>query len=208
MTDKYRQRLFASTRGRIIALLRRKSRTVNELAEAVGLTDNGVRVHLLSLERDGLVQQSGTLKGVRRPNYAYRLTEQGEQLFPKAHWLVLDQMLQVTRQRTSQEVLSEILEEVGHRLAAPHIDKGRTASANLQYAADVIGEFGGLAEVEDADGQWTLRGSSCPFAASVVHHLEICGMAGIIVSDILGVEVEVCCEVDDRPRCCFRRRVG
>ena len=56
---QWNKRFLASTRGRIIALLRPSSRTVNELAEALELTDNAVRAHLTALERDGLVRQSG-----------------------------------------------------------------------------------------------------------------------------------------------------
>src|SRR5947207_14022546 len=55
----WNKRLLASTRGKILALLRTENRTVNELAAALSLTDNAVRAHLLSLERDGLVQQHG-----------------------------------------------------------------------------------------------------------------------------------------------------
>jgi len=58
-TTGWRARLMESTRGKILDLLRSKERTVNELAAALGLTDNAVRAHLLSLERDGLVHQSG-----------------------------------------------------------------------------------------------------------------------------------------------------
>ena len=58
-TTKLDERFFDSTRGRVVNLLRGKSGTVIELAEALGLTDNAVRAHLLSLERDGLVRQSG-----------------------------------------------------------------------------------------------------------------------------------------------------
>lgn len=53
------QRFFASTRGRIVTLLRHSSHTVEELAEALDLTDNAVRAHLATLERDGVVQQRG-----------------------------------------------------------------------------------------------------------------------------------------------------
>src|SRR3989442_183899 len=49
----WNKRLLASTRGRILALLRSENRTVNGLAAALRLTDNAVRAHLLSLERDG-----------------------------------------------------------------------------------------------------------------------------------------------------------
>src|SRR3712207_7925006 len=37
------KRFFESTRGRIVTLLRRSGRTVEELARALGLTDNGVQ---------------------------------------------------------------------------------------------------------------------------------------------------------------------
>src|SRR5690348_15768357 len=44
-------RFFASTRDKILTLLRRASRTVEELAQALDLTDNAVRAHLTVLER-------------------------------------------------------------------------------------------------------------------------------------------------------------
>src|SRR5215813_4960387 len=78
------ERFWASTRGRIVLLLRRGSRTVNELAGALGLTDNAVRTHLTALERDGLVQTSGTRPSPRKPTLTYALTPEAEQqLFPK-----------------------------------------------------------------------------------------------------------------------------
>ena len=71
-TTGWRARLMESTRGKILDLLRSKERTVNELAAALGLTDNAVRAHLLSLERDGLVHQSGTQPGFRKPHATLR----------------------------------------------------------------------------------------------------------------------------------------
>src|SRR5574341_1702227 len=71
---KLDKRFFASTRGRIVALLRGTTRTVDELAEELELTDNAVRAHLLSLERDGLLRQSGLQRGTRKPHFAYELT--------------------------------------------------------------------------------------------------------------------------------------
>ena len=61
----WNKRLLASTRGRILALLRAENRTVNDLAAILKLTDNAVRAHLVSLERDGLIQQHGTRRGTR-----------------------------------------------------------------------------------------------------------------------------------------------
>src|SRR5262245_13833383 len=71
MATNWNQRFFASTRGRIITLLRRASRTVDELAQVLGLTDNAVRAHLNTLERDGFVQQRGARRGNSKPSYVY-----------------------------------------------------------------------------------------------------------------------------------------
>src|SRR5438034_4638328 len=75
----WRERLLESTRGRILQELRAREQTVNELAATLKLTDNAVRAHLLSLERDGLIQQTGIQPGFRKPHVLYGLTSQSEQ---------------------------------------------------------------------------------------------------------------------------------
>src|SRR5437868_4984968 len=89
------QRFFTSTRGRIVTLLRRASRTVDELAQALGLTDNAVRAHLATLERDGFVKQRGVRRGNKKPAYVYDLAPEAEQLFPKPYGTVLHELVEV-----------------------------------------------------------------------------------------------------------------
>src|SRR5262249_54371441 len=113
------ERFWSSTRGRIILQLRRESRTVNELAGALALTDNAVRAQLTSLERDGLVRPSGTRPGRRKPNVTYGLTAKAEHLFPKVYGLILLHLLGVLKERNSAKKVEEIVRAVGHRLA-PH----------------------------------------------------------------------------------------
>ena len=97
----WRKRLLESTRGQILELLRTKARTVNELADALRLTDNAVRAHLLSLERDGLVSQAGKQPGFRKPHATYALTADAEQIFPKAYGALLDILLSGTFKKTN-----------------------------------------------------------------------------------------------------------
>ena len=77
------KRFFESTRGQIVTILRSAPCTVEDLAEKLSLTDNAVRANLLSLERDGLVQQKGMVKGFRKPHYIYGLSESARELFPR-----------------------------------------------------------------------------------------------------------------------------
>src|SRR5260221_4307650 len=95
---------FASRRGQIITLLRRSSRTVDELAQALGLTHTAVRAHLAALERDGLVQQHSESRGGGKPPSADDLTEASDYPLPKSYSQLLDQLLGVLQVRmTTQE---------------------------------------------------------------------------------------------------------
>ena len=87
MSARWDRKFFESTRGRLVTLLRRAGFTVDELARELGLTNNGVRAHLATLERDGIVRQSGVVRresGGGKPAYLYELTPEAEELFPKA----------------------------------------------------------------------------------------------------------------------------
>ena len=52
-------RLVGGTRGELLTLLRRAERSINELAEKLGISDNAVRMHIASLQRDGMVEAAG-----------------------------------------------------------------------------------------------------------------------------------------------------
>src|SRR5215217_6789282 len=115
---KLGERFFDSTRGRIVTLLRGGAKTVNDLTQELGLTDNAVRAHLLSLERDGLVRQSGVQPGHRKPHFAYELTAEAEHLFPKAYDALLNQLITVLKDRVPSSELDQMLREVGRSIAS------------------------------------------------------------------------------------------
>src|SRR6266568_2101908 len=109
---------FASTRGQIITLLRRSSRTVDELAQALDLTHTAVRAHLAALERDGLVQQRSERRGSGKPSSVYDLTPAAEYLFPKSYGQLLDQLLDVLNELgglMERETEGETLCIIGYR---------------------------------------------------------------------------------------------
>lgn len=207
---QWNKRFLASTRGRIIALLRGSSRTVNELAESLALTDNAVRAHLATLERDGLVQQAGLRPGPRKPHYAYELTPEAEQLFPKSYGTILNQLLEVLDERLPRETSEEFLREVGRRLAAgvPTAPDDSSLEQRVAIVVEVFRELGGLAEVEQRDGHFYVRGDSCPLATVSAHHPQICRMAETLITEIVRVPVFERCRHGEQPQCCFEIRIG
>src|SRR3712207_3855961 len=112
-TTKFDKRFFESTRGRIVTLLRASACTVDDLASQLELTDNAVRAHLLTLERDGLVRQSGLRRGPRKPHFTYALTTEADKLFPKAYDALLNQLIAVLKNRMEPDEIEEVLREVG-----------------------------------------------------------------------------------------------
>lgn len=199
------ERFLSTTRGRIVGLLRRGPRTVNELAEVLELTDNAVRGHLATLERDGLVRQAGARAGTRRPHLTYELTPDAGELFPKPYAAVLQELLAVLAARLSEAELGRLLRQVGARLAdgfkgdvrAPDV-RGRTAEA-----AAVLGELGGMAEVEEAGGALVIRGFDCPLGGVVEEHPVACRVAEALLSELIGAPVAERCQHGHPPRCAF-----
>jgi predicted ArsR family transcriptional regulator len=199
------QKFLESTRGRIVTLIRRASRTVDDLAQELDLTDNGVRAHLAVLERDGLVRQRGSVRrgGGGKPAYVYELTPQAEDLFPKAYEPVLRRLLDVLSEREGEEKSEALLRAVGGRLVEERDVPADDTRARLEVAAEVLNELGGLAELEEHDGGFVIRGYSCPLAGVTPEHPEVCRMAETLIAELAGVPVRERCDRGERPRCCF-----
>ncbi len=202
---RWDRKFFESTRGQIVTMLRRAGRTVDELAPAVGLTDNGVRAHLATLERDGLVQQRGVVRrgSSGKPAYIYELTPQAEELFPKAYEAVLRRLLDVLAERVGPEESEALLRATGARLAEERDVPADGVRTRLETAVGVLNELGGLVELEERDGTILIRGYSCLLAAVVPDHPEVCHLAETLLAELTGMPVRERCNRGENPRCCF-----
>ena len=197
------ERFFGSTHERVITLLCREHRTVDELAGELGLTDNAIRTHLLALEGDRLVTQGEPRRGSGKPSFTYTLTPEPERLFPKAHGVLLQELLDILGERRPRHVMADALREVGHRLAASHPVRDDGLSQRLDVALALLGHLGGLAEAEVSEGGLLVKGYSCPLAAAVEGNPDTCLVAETLLSDLIGVPGHQVCNQGPPPRCRF-----
>ncbi len=197
------RRFFSSTRGRILSLIRQESRTVDELADALDLTDNAVRAHLAALERDGFVQQRGARKGSSKPAFVYELAGGAEPLFPKAYGQILNELLAVLENQLNTEELEALMRATGRRLAARWKTLSGNSNTRLEAAVEILNELGGMAELEQHNGVSCIWSSSCPLAAVVPDHPAACRLAETLVTEMVGAPVQERCEKGDAPRCHF-----
>src|SRR4029453_8890895 len=203
--QRWRERLLNSTRGQILALLRGESRTINELAAALNLTDNAVRAHLISLERDDLIQRQGRRPGVGKPHASYGLTPDAEQIFPKAYGLLLNHLLSSMSKRLSSRELRASMRDVGRSLAKEHADQFAKKNRNerLLAALDLLKKLGGAVALHETEGKTLIQGKSCPLAAITAHYPDACLIVEALLTEIIGVPVKEHCTHGQPPSCCF-----
>ena len=200
------RRFFETTRGRIVRLLRRATHTVDELAAALGLTDNAVRAHLTTLERDGLVRVDGVRRhvGAGKPATIYDIDPGAEPVLSRAYVPLLTALLGTLGARMSTAELRAVMSEVGHRLArAQPTASTADFDARLQAAARLLEELGGEATLERTEAGAMIRGCSCPISAAVGERPEVCRALETLLADLTGGEVREQCDRGERPRCRF-----
>lgn len=201
-TTKSDKRFFESTRGQIVSLLQGSNKTVNELAEDLGLSDNAVRAHLITLERDHLVVQAGMVKGFRKPHFTYALGPEARGLFPKSYDALFNQLLTVLKNTLYPLALKKTLSEVGRKFgmnAAP----AESLDGRLAQALAALKEVGGAAAIVKEDGRVLIKSESCPFAEAVAEHPEVCKVAEAMVGEIVERKVIERCDRTASPKCCF-----
>ena len=202
------KRFFETTRGRILALLRRSSRTVEELAAGVDLTDNAVRSHLSTLERDGFVRQEGVRRadGPGKPATVYEIDPAAEPLFSRAYAPMLGALLEELAEQLPAERREELLRAAGRRLAAaaPRARNDDPLEARARSGAELLNLLGGDAQVEHDDGRVSIRGCGCPLSVATANRPEVCRGVEALLTEVLGVPVRETCDRGNRPRCCFQ----
>jgi predicted ArsR family transcriptional regulator len=199
-------RFLETTRGQMVSLLRRGARTVEDLATALGLTNNAIRNHLSTLERDGIVRQEGVRRspGAGKPAVVYELHPEAEPLFSNAYAPVLRTLVDVLVDELPADQTDAVMRRVGHQLATGA--GGRAPgdlAARVKAAAAVLTSLGGDVEIIEENGALRIRGCACPLSATVSDHPEVCRAVETLVGDVVGAAVESRCEHGPRPKCCF-----
>lgn len=201
---QFLKRFFGSKRGQIVSELRRHPQTVADLAASLSLTDNAIRSHLTTLERDGLVRQFGERAGFRKPHLEYELSREAEGLFPKSYRMVLNCLMSAIKEHRGEGELANLLRIVGHQISDQcRVKEGIGRSGRIGGAVAALNQLGAEVEIETTESQTTLLVAGCPLSATVASHPEICAMMEEVLTDSSGIPVRQKCRHEPNSRCCF-----
>lgn len=201
-----------AVRGRIIGLLRRGERSVEELASDLGVTDNAVRAQLQTLERNGVVHQARVRREgtVGKPAVMYAIAPDAESLFSTAYAPVLKALLVSLEDRLDGAELDAVFRDAGRRLAdemattegrAPKQLEGR-----VRTAAAILSALGAEIDVERASDGYLLRGFACPLSDAVRAQPKVCHAIEELVAGVTGAQVRECCDRAGHAKCRFEVR--
>lgn len=199
---RWEVRFWGSTRGKIVALLRRGLGTVKELADALEMTPNAVRWQLSELEADGLVVQDGVRRGWGKPAYIFRLADDAESA-PRAYDLLAGELVADLRGRVGDEALGDSLRDLGCRAGQATGVRGETAEARLEQTLTLLKPYAGDVEVTPGPSGALVCGHGCPLAAAVKDEPRVCSFLAGFLEGAVGAPVRQACEHEPRPRCRF-----
>src|SRR5438067_2540900 len=146
-------------RGEILHLLKRaQPLTAKDLARQLSVSANAIRHHLKELEAEALIVYGREQRGVGAPTFAYRLSADGEALFPRAYEETLTQLLERVAGKSGRQAAVELFEdhyrELTRQLQAELA--GAAASERVDLIARLMNQQGYMAEWHEAAGAFRL----------------------------------------------------
>src|SRR2546422_4628388 len=134
--------------------------TANELAAKLDVSPNAIRHHLKELEIESLIAYDREQRGVGAPTHAYRLSPDGEAIFPKRYEETLTELLERVARKDGRGAVGELFADhyaaLARKLAA---QLGEAPPAErIAAVARLISDAGYMAEGGPGAAGRTVRG--------------------------------------------------
>ncbi len=187
-------------------LLRKPRRTINELAEAVGINPISVRHHLTNLQVEGLVSAEEERHGVGRPRLVYFLTEDGMEKFPTRYLRLTTRLLTQMKETMPAPVVSKLFKQIAEDMASDYSDQvqGLGMEDRLDFVKTMLAEEGFTVEWEKKGEQYHIHEISCPYYQIGINHPEVCTVDQTLISTMLALPAEkVQCILNGGAHCTY-----
>lgn len=197
------------TRQRIIDLLRKQGpATVDDLAQAIGLTPMAIRHHLNVLQADDLIKVSQTQRRPKagRPVQIYSLTDRAWQVNPQNYFHLTDLMVEEILARVGPAGVADIFDGVADRLQveAPLPPEALSLAERLEQLAAFLRGKGYTVEWEGQHQTYFLHHLDCPYRRLAQRHNEICLMDEKIITALLKVApTRISCIAHQDDKCTY-----
>jgi predicted ArsR family transcriptional regulator len=196
------------TREKIIMLLKRSGpMPIDRLSKELDITSMGIRQHLLSLERRGLIEYIIRKQGIGRPAFLYKLTDKADEIFPKAYQSFIIQMFNDIEKSEGRDKIEDIFKWRKNRLLKDmkeSLSDKKGIQDKVYTLRDILESSGYMVDLTETDTSYTLKEFNCPIYRVALEFREACRYEPQIYKDILGREVKrLSCLADGDSSCTY-----
>jgi DeoR family suf operon transcriptional repressor len=180
-------------RALLDALKRQGEARADELATTLGITVSAVRQHLAALHGDGLVTHSEVRAGPGRPHHRYRLSEQGDNLFPRRYAQIVTDLLVEAEAEDPAMIERMFARRRDRRVERAQARlSGKGLAEQVAELTRILDEDGYLAEaVPQDDGSFRIVEHNCAILAVATRYGAACGTELEFIRAVLpGARVE------------------
>ena len=147
------------------------------LANELGITKEGVRLHLLKLVEEDLVESYTKNEGVGRPTTYYSLSQKGMSKFPDTHALVTVELLRSVKNLLGENALDLLISQREQHVYQRYEKEMKDASSieeRLKILTKMRSQEGYMAEWTKADGIYYFIENHCPICAAATECQKFC----------------------------------
>lgn len=181
------------TRRQILRLLRLKGPlTPKALASDLGVTTVAVRKHMDALEHDGLVATDLLRQPKGRPAFAYRLTEQGLESFPRNYDALTNQLLEAVRVTQGEGQVNTLFKARMDQLYEQYRPRmeGKNLQERVAELARIQDEAGYMATFEPRGKDFLLHEQNCAIFRVACRFQQACDHELLLFRKLLGARVQ------------------
>ncbi|OGW26259.1 MAG: hypothetical protein A2X59_06895 [Nitrospirae bacterium GWC2_42_7] len=195
------------TKNSIIILLKKSGgMTIEELSKVVEITPMGIRQHLISLEKKGVVTYTAKRQGIGRPGFIYKLTEMADTLFPKSYDNFAVETLKDIEKNDGRSKINEIFSwrsKRTFRARKEALREKKNIAELVNGLKDILESEGHLVELELIDGFYHLKQYNCPINKIAFEYEEACLHELQMYKDLLGCDIERLHSITDGSQACI-----
>jgi predicted ArsR family transcriptional regulator len=191
------------TRERIIRLLLAQPLTIAAMAKSLGVTQNAVRSQVALLQREGIAEPQGEVKGTRRPSLLYGLLAEGDAQLSRAYPSMVSNLVRVLSEELSSLEFEKVMKKLGRLLGSGVPRATGVPSERVKQAVRYLGTLGSIAETTEENGKYVISSEGCPIGMAVAADVRACSSMQAMLQELTGLSVAKDCRYGERPRCRF-----
>ncbi|MEW6110456.1 MAG: metalloregulator ArsR/SmtB family transcription factor [Nitrospirota bacterium] len=182
------------TRKNIIILLKKSGgMSIEELSRNINITPMGIRQHLMSLEKKGIVTYHAKKHGIGRPGFIYKLTEEADELFPKSYDSFAIDVLRDIEKYDGKEKIDKIFRWRRDRLfklKKKALSGSEDFDGILNALKGILESEGHFVEINKHNGSYHLMQYNCPISKIALEFKAACKHELQMYKDLLGRDVK------------------